>query len=79
MSSVSGKGNGGRRNEAAARNGKRVGRPPKFMRVPVLPDAVWVALPADAVLLAQQLMLRDWPDVTTIEELIPYALRQLAP
>ena len=78
MPSVSGKGNGGRRNEAAARNGKRVGRPPKFMRVPALPDAVWVAIPADAMLLAQQLMLREWPGVTTIEELIGLALRQLA-
>jgi hypothetical protein len=81
MPSVPGKG-GGRRNEAAAANGKRVGAPPKYVtvRVPIADGKIPVVLmlsPDDA-LLAQRLMLRDWPGVTRVEELFAYALRRLA-
>ena len=56
------------------------GRPARYLALRVRIDSgqIPVAIPADAALLAQQLMLRDWPGVTTIEELICYALRRLA-
>ena len=56
------------------------GPPRQYLTIRVRIDSglIPVALPADAMLLAQQLMLRDWPGVTTIEDLISYALRRLA-
>lgn len=78
MPSVKGKGSGGRRNEAAARNGKKVGRPPTHWKIPVEAGRAPVLLNADTLVLAQRLMLHEWPGVQTIEDLIAYAVRKLA-
>ena len=78
MPSVPGKG-GGRRNEAAARNGKRVGPPPKYqaLRVPIASGRSPIAVDNDALALLPGLLLH-FPNVGTVEDLVAYALRTLA-
>lgn len=78
MPSVPGKGNGGDMREAAAKNGKRVGRPPTHWHIPVQEGKAPVVLDADTLVLAQRLMLYDWPGVATVEDLFGYAIRKLA-
>ncbi len=62
---------GGWHNPASAANGKRGGRPRK-------PPTVQVNIDLDTAALAQRLILRQWPGIENIEQLIAYALRRLA-
>lgn len=69
---------GGRRNEAAARNGKRVGRPPKSIEQRALfAGKVAIRISPENALLAQRLMLH-FPEQPNVESLYEYALRRLA-
>ncbi len=61
---------GGWHNPASAANGRRGGRPRK-------PPTVQIAVDLDTAAPAQRLMLRQWPGVENIEQLIAYALRRL--
>ena len=78
MPSVPGKG-GGRRNEAAARNGKRVGPPPKYqaLRVPIASGRSPIAVDNDALALLPGLLLR-FPHVGTVEGVLALAIQRLA-
>lgn len=69
--------------------GKRIGAVPKpiaelkpvYGKVRVRIDpATQMVIPVDAEtrLIAQQLMLREWPGVTSVEQLFAYAVRRLA-
>lgn len=79
MPSVRGKGSGGRRNEQAARNGKRVGAPQKYitLRIPLASGRVPIAIDNDAAALAAGLLLH-FPECGSVEGLISEAVRRLA-
>lgn len=64
-----------------AHGGRRTGagRPPKSLTDRALfKGKIPVRIDPKTALLAQRLMLRDWPGVSNVEELIGYALHKLA-
>lgn len=56
------------------------GAPKKYitLRVPVVSGKIPIAIDTTTLILAQRLMLRNWPGVATVEDLVGYALRKLA-
>ena len=70
MPSVPGKGSGGRRNEKAARNGKKVGRPAQH---------VTIRISVQSAAQLQQLMLTSVAGVSTPEQMVEHLIQQATP
>lgn len=77
------------KNEETTKTNRRRGRPPKpladkpriFGKVRVMLDPekeMIIPVDAETRVLAQRLMLREWPGVETVEQLFAYAVQVLA-